>query len=201
MTAGGSAKAGGMETPLNLDATANPRIEGERIYLRRLTAGDVSDAYLGWMNAPEINRYLESRFQQHSRESLLAFVASMANDPKNLFTGIFLRAGDRHIGNIKLGPIHPHHRHAEIGLIVGARDCWGQGYATEAIAILTDFAFAQVGVHKIIAGAYADNEGSARAFEKAGYVREGLMKDQWRTDDGYQDGILLGKVAPRGGGA
>lgn len=201
MTGRDSAKAGGMDTPLNLDATADPRIEGERIYLRRLGAGDVSDAYLAWMNAPEINRYLESRFQQHSRESLLAFVESVAKDPRNLFTGIFLRADDRHIGNIKLGSIHPHHRHAEIGLIVGARDCWGQGYATEAIRILTDFAFDTIGVHKIIAGAYAGNEGSARAFEKAGYKREGLLKDQWRTDDGYQDGIVLGKVAPRDGAA
>ncbi|HEY1157453.1 MAG TPA: GNAT family protein, partial [Arthrobacter sp.] len=106
----------------------------------------------------------------------------MAGDPLNLFAGIFLREGDRHIGNIKLGPINVHHRRADIGLLVGDRACWGKGYASEAIAILSDFAFGRLGLHRLTAGMYAENEGSARAFEKAGYAREGLLRGHWLCD-------------------
>lgn len=171
----------------------DPRIEGERIYLRRLRAGDVSEDYRRWMNDPEINSFLESRFVAHDLDGLTGFVEAMAEDPLNLFLGIFLKADDRHIGNIKLGPVNTHHARAEIGLLVGDRNCWGQGYATEAIAILTDFAFA-IGLRRVGAGAYAGNEGSARAFEKAGYRREALFRDHWWHDGRFQDGVYLAKV-------
>jgi ribosomal-protein-alanine N-acetyltransferase len=185
-----------MTSELNLASIVDPRIEGERIYLRRLRAGDVSAAYLGWMTDPAVNRFLESRFAEHDMDSLRAFVLKMADDRANLFAGIFLRHHDRHIGNIKLGPIDAHHRRADIGLLVGERDCWGKGYASEAIAILSEFAFAQLGLHRLSAGMYAENEGSARAFEKAGYVREGLLRSHWSCDGKRQDGICLGKINP-----
>ncbi len=185
-----------MTTGLNLAAMADPRIEGERIYLRRLAAGDVSETYLGWMRAPEINRYLESRFAAHSLESLHEFVAKLAGDPLNLFAGIFMRDGDRHIGNIKLGPIEVRHRRADIGLLIGDAECWGKGFATEAIGILSDFAFGQVGLHRLTAGAYAANEGSSRAFERAGFEREGLLRSHWYCDGRFQDGVFLGRINP-----
>ena len=190
-----------MTLKLNLKATRDPRIEGERIYLRRLRASDVSLHYLQWMNAPEVNRYLESRYYEHTMESLHAFVAAMAEDPYNLFTGIFLKDDDRHIGNIKLGPINLHHGHADIGLLIGEPTCWGKGYASEAIGILSDFAFNEIGLHRLTAGAYADNEGSSRAFEKRGYVREGILRSHWLCGGAFQDGVCLGKVNPKDVGA
>ena len=183
--------------PLNLAATADPRIEGERIYLRRLRQSDVSETYLAWMNSAEINQYLESRFGEHTMESLAEFVAAMAGDPRNLFTGIFLKDGDRHIGNIKLGPINTQHSHAEIGLLIGDRACWGKGYASEAIDALTRFAFEEVNLHKIVAGAYEDNGGSTKAFLKVGYALEGTFKSHWWSNGRFQDGSMLGIVNPR----
>ena len=180
--------------PLDLAATADPRIEGRRLYLRRLRVADVSEAYLAWMNAPEINRYLESRFTIHTADDLAAFVESMAHDPRNLFTGIFLKADDRHIGNIKLGPINAQHARAEIGLLIGDSREWGKGYAEEAISAITRFAFEKVGLHRVIAGAYAENAGSARAFEKAGFTLEARLRDHWYHDGRYQDGVYLAKV-------
>jgi RimJ/RimL family protein N-acetyltransferase len=185
-----------MTTELDLDSMADPRIEGDRIYLRRLSAIDVSATYLGWMTAPTVNRYLESRFAEHTLQGLHDFVEKMAGDPLNLFAGIFLRDGDVHIGNIKLGPIDARHRRADIGLLIGDPECWGKGYATEAIAVLSDFAFARVGLHRLTAGAYAENEGSARAFERAGFAREGLLRSHWFCEGKFQDGVYLGRINP-----
>ncbi len=182
---------------LNLNATRDPQIEGERIYLRRLRPTDVSENYLRWMNSAEIMRYLESRFRSYTMEDLTDFVRAMQDDPYNLFTGIFLKGSDRHIGNIKVGPINPYHRYAEMGLILGETDCWGKGYATEAIQILTDYAFEHVGLHRITAGAYADNGGSTKAFERAGYQIEGVFRNHWCVDGKYQDGVSLGRINPK----
>lgn len=183
-----------MGNDFDLTPFKQERIAGERIHLRSLTADDVSEAYLGWMKDPETNRFLESRFTTHSLESLHAFVSAMADDPLNLLAGIFLNESGRHIGNIKLGPVDPHHDRAMVGLLIGDRSCWGRGFASEAISILTRFAFGRVGLHRLTAGAYADNVGSIRAFEKAGWRREGVLRSHWRAEGRYQDGISLGIV-------
>lgn len=183
---------------INLDVARDLRIEGERIYLRRLSSEDATERYRGWMNDSAVNGYLESRFAEQSIDDLSSFVAAMRDDPLNLFTGIFLKSDDRHIGNIKLGPINAHHARAEIGLLIGERDCWGSGLATEAIAIMTDFAFDVIGLRRVGAGAYADNGASARAFEKAGYVREAQFCDHWWHDGRFQDGVYLAKTNDRG---
>jgi RimJ/RimL family protein N-acetyltransferase len=182
---------------LNLAAMAQARLEGPRIYLRRLTPADVSPEYLGWMNDPDTGRYLESRFSRHDLRSLTNFVAGMAADPLNFLAGIFLKDSGRHIGNIKLGPVDPLHRRAVIGLLIGEQACWGKGFATEAISLITQFAFEEVGLHRVTAGAYAGNVGSVRAFEKAGWQQEARLPSHWRCDEGYQDGILLGCINPR----
>ncbi|MBR3618373.1 MAG: GNAT family N-acetyltransferase, partial [Bacteroidaceae bacterium] len=79
-----------------------PILQGERIYLRRLTEDDVSDDYVRWMNDPEINQYLESRFHTHTIESTRAFIRSETNENKYQF-GIFVKETGKHIGNIKIG--------------------------------------------------------------------------------------------------
>src|SRR5205814_2669717 len=99
---------------------------------------------------------------------------------------------DQHIGNIKLGPIHWIHRYAEIGLLIGEKSCWGQGYASEAIRLVTTYAFERLNLHKVTAGCYATNVGSVRAFEKAGFVREGVRPRHCFCEGTYVDLILLG---------
>lgn len=178
---------------------AKPRgrvAEGGRIYLRPVSLADAGPRYLGWINDPEVNRYLESRFETATLSGLRAFISSMRADPATHFLAIVLKAGNRHIGNIKLGPVNRVHGFAEIGILLGEKDCWGKGYATEAISLLCGFAFGSLGLHKLTAGAYAANRGSVRAFLKAGFSREGRKRDQYRCGDGYQDLVLLGKVAP-----
>lgn len=171
-------------------------IEGERLYLRGVTADDVNETYLRWMHDPEVMQYLESRFQPHSLSSLHEFVTQMQHDRDQLFLAIVLKDKDRHIGNIKLGPINWIHRFADIGLLIGEKDCWGKGYATEAIQLLTQYAFNALNLHHLTAGCYATNMGSARAFLKAGWVEEGRRKSYFYSAGKYVDEILLGIVSP-----
>src|SRR5262249_1908718 len=97
--------------------SASPHfLAGPRLYLGEVRHSDVNETYYRWMNDPEVTRYLESRFYPHSLEGLRAYVTSKLGDRDNIFLAIVLKDGDRHIGNIKLGPIHWMHRYADIGL-------------------------------------------------------------------------------------
>jgi RimJ/RimL family protein N-acetyltransferase len=166
-------------------------IEGTRIYLREIQLADVTDRYYQWINDREVNQYLESRFRPTSLEDLRAFVSARLADRDSVFLAIILKDGDRHIGNIKLGPINWIHRFADVALMLGDKSVWGQGYATEAIALVTDYGLQRLNLHKLTASCYASNEGSARAFLKAGWQQECVRKRQYFCGGRYEDCIHL----------
>lgn len=177
--------------------TFKHHIVGERIYLREVLASDVTENYRHWLNDPEINQYLEVRFVPQTLGAIAAYVDKMSKDKDNVFLAIVHKEGNRHIGNLKIGPINRAHRYADIGIVIGEKDLWGKGYATEAIALATRYGFESLGLHRLEAGAYTQNAGSAKAFLKAGWHEEGVEKSKWLLDGRYTDGVRVGCVNPK----
>jgi ribosomal-protein-alanine N-acetyltransferase len=153
----------------------------------------VSDAYVAWLNDPNVNRFLESRFVRHTFESVREFVANALVDPKVLMLGIRRLEDGRHIGNIKLGPIDTHHGLGEIGLMIGDRSAWGRGVGTEAIQLVFRIATEQLALRKITAGCYASNIASRKAFEKAGFHLEAIRRAHFLLDGCVEDLLLLAR--------
>ena len=149
-----------------------------RLRLRALEATDLNATYLAWLNDPTVNCYLETRFLPQTMESLQAYWQAHRDDPSSPWFAICLAEDDRHIGNIKLGPIQWLHRRADLSLFIGDRNCWGQGLASEAIALVRDWAFNELDLQKLNAGVYAGNFGSRRAFEKCGFALEGTLRQE-----------------------
>ena len=58
-----------------------------------------------------------------------------------------------------------------------ARAYWGRGYMPEAGAAVVDWAFAQPSVSRVSAACDMENHASARALEKAGFVRERILHE------------------------
>lgn len=171
-------------------------LTGAQICLRAVVPEDAAGGYLRWMNDPVITRYLETKAGTHTEASLRDYIHDTSADTSTVFLAIVLREDDRHVGNIKLSSIDRRHLFGEIGIIIGEQDCWGRGLATEAITLLKDYAFTQLGLHKLMAGCYANNVGSARAFEKAGFQTEAVRPAHFWSEGRWVDGIFLGCVNP-----
>jgi RimJ/RimL family protein N-acetyltransferase len=174
-----------------MDEAYRPFLETARLFLRPVGPGDVTERYCQWLNDPAVNAYLESRFRPTTMESLREFVATRAADRDTVFLAIVRKDGERHIGNIKLGPINWVHRFADVALMVGDKESWGQGFGSEAIGLVTRYAFGRLNLHKLTASCYASNLGSLKAFLKAGWVEEGVRRNQWFCDGRYEDGLQL----------
>jgi len=172
--------------------TWRPFIEGGQIYLREVRTSDVGENYYRWLNDPEVNRYLETRYIPRSLQNIREFVERMDGNQDEIFLAICLKGDHRHVGNIKLGPINWIHRFGDVSLLIGEKSCWGKGAGTEAIRALTAFAFDVLNLNKLRAGCYEDNTASARAFMKAGFMQEGVLKRQWQADGRFQDELLFG---------
>jgi ribosomal-protein-alanine N-acetyltransferase len=175
---------------------SKPLVEGSQIYLRKVALSDVNDDYHRWMNDPEVTQFLEVRNARRTHQDILDYVKSVLKKSEDVFLAICVKETGQHIGNIKLGPVNQTHSFAHIGLLIGEKNFWGKGLATEAISLVVQYAFNTLKLHKVLAGCYANNAASARAFEKAGFTREGLQKSQWLCGSQYVDGILFGLINP-----
>lgn len=160
------------------------------IYLRKLELTDVTEDYLSWMNDYETVKYTESRFMQHSKESLIQFVKNANNSGNNYFFAIIDKKSGKHIGNIKIGNINSYHRFGDIGLIIGDKNFWGKGVATTAIKLCVDIAFKQLRLNRLSAGIYDLNIGSIKAFEKAGFVQESCEKSKYIFEAKFIDSYV-----------
>jgi len=169
-------------------------INGEHIYLREVQLSDANENYCNWLNDPGVNKFLESRFEKWSIKKIKNFITNIKETSNNLFFAIISRDEDKHIGNIKIGPININHNCAEVGILIGDKSSWNKGYATEALKLIVDYAFTKLKIHKLTAGIYTNNIGSIKAFQKAGFKIEGVKKEEIFFDNKYIDAVIMGIV-------
>ena len=163
------------------------------VSLRTLGEADAKIEYLEWLQDAQVTKYLESRFSvPENLEDVVGYIRSAAVAGNILLAGIFI-AEDRHIGNIKLGPIDLNHKRADLGFFIGAKSEWGKGYASTAISLMADYALQELHLEKITAGCYASNIGSMKALMKAGFQIEGTLTAHWVLDGAREDGLVLAK--------
>ena len=79
-------------------------------------------------------------------------------------------------------------------------ESWGNGYATEALSSVVEFAFSQLSLHKVESGCVRENAASARVLEKSGFRLEGCRRQGFLIGQKWHDfmvyGILKKDVVP-----
>jgi RimJ/RimL family protein N-acetyltransferase len=102
----------------------------------------------------------------------------------------------RAAGGVGLQPMTDvNRRTAEIGYWIGTA-FWGRGIATEAVTLVTDWAFGAHGFLRIFAQPFAGNLASRRVLEKAGYELEGTMRCSAVKDGEVRDQCLYARLSP-----
>ena len=146
----------------------------QRLLLRPWRLGD-EDALVRQADDPRISQFLRDRFPNpYRREHADFWISQVATQEPTLDFAIVLDG--QPIGGVGLETMSDVYAiGAELGYWLGVRH-WGRGYATEAVAAITDYAFATLELLRVQAAVYAPNVGSARVLEKCGYAREGTLR-------------------------
>lgn len=153
-------------------------LRGGVVTLRQIELEDCNENYVKWLNDPEVNQYLETRWIRQNLEEIKEFVIFQRENDHSILFAIIYNPTNQHIGNIKIGPINPHYKYAAISYFIGEKRLWGKGCATEAIRLISEFGFRELGLHRIEAGAYEEAIGSQSALEKNGFNKEAVFRDK-----------------------
>jgi RimJ/RimL family protein N-acetyltransferase len=84
--------------------------------------------------------------------------------------------GMRLVGDCALFDINHAEGTAELGIVIGEKDCWNRGYATETVALLARYAFDVLGLGSVILNVYDFNERAVAAYRKAGFREVGRRR-------------------------
>jgi RimJ/RimL family protein N-acetyltransferase len=164
---------------------AVPVLTGEHCALRELQAAD-AQPLVSILTAPEVSRFMSpppttverfARFIEWSRSEREA--------GRYLAFALVPHAQASPVGLLQLRQLEPEFRTAEWGVAM-APQYWGAGLFLDAARLLLDFAFTDLGVHRLEARAALDNGRSQAAMRKLGAVKEGVLRRSLTTADGQR---------------
>ena len=101
------------------------------------------------------------------------------------------KAERRFIGKCGFTKINWKNRLGELAILIGDREYRGRGYGADAIRTLCAFGFQEMNLHKIKALVFDFNEPALRCYEKCGFVREGVLRQEMFREGKYHDVISL----------
>jgi len=169
-------------------------ITGHRIYLRGLTRTDLP-ALLTWTSDREVTHYLyRGTFPAHL-EALERAYEMMVNSSVEEEVAVCSRKEEVLIGIGGLHGINPIARSAELRILIGEKRWWNQGCGTEVTQLLLAWAFEVLNLHKVWLGVNAAQSNAVRVYEKVGFVREGILRDEVWRNGRYYDAVRMSLLA------
>ena len=176
-------------TGKNMKTVERKLLIGERILLRPFSKRDLPHIQR-WSADAEL-RKLIGEVAPMSEAEAEKFYKELRADENRAWFVIVLKKGNRVIGEAGLLRMFRPWRNTDMTIIIGEKDAWGKGYGTEAGHLLLDYAFNQLGFHRISIGVVGFNKRALRFWENLGFKKEGVERDEYFYDNKYSDGIMM----------
>ena len=164
------------------------KLEGEHVYISPMHPDD-AEIYAKWLNNPNITQYLTIH---NSLVSIIGEKNYLENySTKEFNLAIVKKENDTLIGNIGLNDVDYKNGTAELGIFIGDEDNLGKGYGSEAIKLLTNYAFKELRLHSIYLRTYDINERAQKAYQKCGFKEFGRHHEAIFRNGKYHDIIYM----------
>ena len=163
---------------------------GGQVYLRPLTGEDAA-TFVPWVNDPEVTRTLAVGAAVMDRQAERAWIEKMNASGSDVLFGIIVQETDRLIGSTGLNQIDFRYRSASLGMMIGERGLWGKGYGTEATRLVVRHAFKELHLNRVQLHVYEYNLRGLRVYEKVGFRREGVLRQEHVYDGRFWDTVVM----------
>lgn len=175
-----------------------PTLTTSRIMLAPYTGGMVAAQHVAWLNDPEVVRYSEQRHKTHTLESQEEYLDNFPDGSHIwLIVANFGDPDDGECGDI--GTITAYidrpNRLANMGIMIGEKRLWGQGYGSEAWDAVIDFLFTKDNIRKIECGCMLSNRSMTSLADRAGMRMEACLLDHFLLHDRPAALITFGLLA------
>ena len=165
-------------------------LKGQLVNMRGLLRDDL-DHVRGWWDSAEATRYMETGTRPTTDPMLEAFYQTATDNPNAVVFVVEETKTGRPIGLSGLYEIFWPGRRAEFRILIGEPGAFDKGYGTEATRMTVDYGFVRLNMEVIHLGVNAANARAVRAYEKAGFVQEGLRRKFVYARGAYNDAVVM----------
>jgi len=168
------------------------RIYGERIRLRAAERGDL-EKFIEWVNDPEVTRGVGLYLPMSSLDEEKWFETAMQKPQEEKPLVIEIKGGNEWhvIGNSGFFKFDWIVRSAQVGIMIGDKSVWNQGYGTETMRLLLRHAFQTLNLRRVSLRVNSDNLYAIRTYEKVGFRHEGRLRQAVYLDGEYHDLLMM----------
>ncbi|MGA9765463.1 MAG: GNAT family protein [Rhodomicrobium sp.] len=96
------------------------------------------------------------------------------------------------LGYIQVTDIHPAFHSGVLGIMIGDPSDRGKGYGAEALRLCVGFCWNELNLQRLSLLIAGQNEPAMRAYKKAGFQQEGVLKRSIYANGAYLDGTIMG---------
>lgn len=158
-----------------------PSLETARLRIVAFGPRHLTDAYVGWLNDPDVVRYSEQRHRRHTLESCRAHFESFDGSPDIFLAIESVHDEPGHIGNMTV-TIDPFNGLADIAILIGEQRAWGKGLGLEAWSAVLATLLSLPSIRKVTAGAIASNAAMVAIMRNSGMREDGARRDHLLVD-------------------
>ena len=160
------------------------------VYLRFMTYDD-TDLIVSWRNTDGVrkNFIYQALFTRESHENWIRTKVETGDVVQMI---ICETGSDRPVGSVYVRDVDRTHHKAEYGIFIGEADARGKGYGTAAAKLMIRYCFEEMKLHRLFLRVYAENQQAIKSYEKAGFEREALLRDDVCIEGKYRDIVLMG---------
>ena len=164
---------------------------GNVVFLRAMEPSDLELLYQ-WENDPDV--WMVSNTQiPYSKYLLTNFIDNAGQDiyvTKQLRLMLVELSSAETVGIIDFFDFDPFHQRAGLGILID-KNYRNNGYASEAIRLVKNYAFNVLLMHQLFCNILEDNEISLKLFIDNGFTVSGKVKEWIKTKDGFKDEFIL----------
>jgi RimJ/RimL family protein N-acetyltransferase len=164
---------------------------GGRVRLRSFRRADLPRV-IAWRHDDEIRRgaaWGDAAFGAREAQRWLRAVSD-GLDPSRLTLAVEVRGSGRLVGLTNLTRIDRRSGTAYFGVVIGEKDCWGQGLAYETLNLMLRRAVA-LGLRKVLLEVAGDNARAVALYRRAGFETEGVLRRQLRRGSELVDVVIM----------
>lgn len=165
--------------------------EKDGFVLQSFQAGFAEKYYEDCFTKPsvEIDR-LTGSSGTYKKEDVVSYYNRNVTDPDR-FDFIMIAPDWTFIGESVINELNWENSSANFRIVIFDEDYLGQGLGTWAVEKTRDFAFEQVGLHRLELEVFSFNPRAKHVYEKAGFRLEGIKRDSQKTADSYADTLIM----------
>ncbi len=152
-------------------------LSGGRVVLRPLEKEHLARC-VKWFNDPDVTYFLGREEPLTMAEEERWFSEYRSKVDEEIYA---IEVDGNHIGNVGLHGIDRANRKASLGIVIGEKEYWSRGLGTDAMDTVLRYAFDRLRLHKVNLDVIDYNERAIRVYERFGFVREGVRRDElWK---------------------